>query len=306
MKNGVDRTRCPSCAIRTCASTLVISLAFAVFKVLVGWMAGSHAVTAAALYSLNDVLSASVVIVSLRLGGRPADADHPYGHGKIEFLAVAGVSVVLVVGVVFIIVHSLSAVGSGVEGPPHPIAISVAALSIGVNRFLASRTDCAARSVGSPVLHMGAEHLRADAVSSSVVLVGLVGTMLGIHALDPLVALYEVIDVVILSGKFLGRAVAGLMDSALPLRDVEAIRHACAGVEGVESVVDVRTRQGGTRSWADVSVALSGELPVEQAHAVAERVRAAVQEASGRTMDTHVRFTAERDAAPPEARDADA
>jgi divalent metal cation (Fe/Co/Zn/Cd) transporter len=85
--------------------TLAVSSGLGVLKIVVGIMAGSRALVASALYSINGVLSAIVVITSMRIARRSPDDSHPYGYGKAEFVAVGVVSVILAGAVVYIIVH---------------------------------------------------------------------------------------------------------------------------------------------------------------------------------------------------------
>ncbi len=291
-KNDTDR--CGGCGMRFSVMNLFVNLILGVIKGMVGFLSGSHALKASALYSINDVLSAIIVIVSLKVGGRPADKDHAYGHGKAEFVAIAMMSFVMVAGVFFIVYYSLTDIIRGLEGPPHFSALLVAALCVVVGELLARMGFCAARHTeGSVSLKSSAKHNRADAVSSLAVVVGVGGALLGLHWLDPIVAIFETIHISILSGEFFGKAVKGLMDSSLTNKELSRISRAGGKVPGVSRVVMLRSRKMGSVAYVDIIVEVPGDVAVGQADEVAQRVRTTTRKVLGRAVETHVRFCAE-------------
>jgi cation diffusion facilitator family transporter len=270
----------------------VINLALAIIKALIGVLAYSRALLASALYSVNDVLSAVIVMVSLRVARRPPDQDHAYGHGKAEFIAIGIVSTILAVAVIFVLFFSVSDILEGVNAPPHAIALLVAAVTLATNEFLARRGFCAAERLGSPVLRTSAEHNRADAVSSLATIVGVGGAWLGLHLLDPLVAIFETIHIIWLSGSLLGHSLRGLMDASLPLSQVERINAACTVLPGVEEVTNLRSRQAGPQAWVDMEILVKSGISVQEAHQVTREVRSTVQEILGKGATAQVRFRA--------------
>lgn len=287
---AIQPSRCMACGMRLSFVNLAANLALAALKALVGTMAGSRALVAAALYSINDVLSAFIVMVSLRASRRPPDEDHAYGHGKVEFVAIGVVSLVLAAGVFFILYFSLIDIVRGQVDAPHGVALIVAALALASNWLLSQRGFCAARYLDSPALHSAAEHNRADAISSLAVFVGVGSAYLGLHIMDRLVAVFEALHILWLGGTLFGRSLKGLMDTAVDPAEVARIRRACRRVEGVLGVEAVRTRLSGAEVLADVVVTVPATLTVEQAHAVTKRVRRAAIRALPRTVRAHVAF----------------
>ncbi len=293
----IDTDRCDGCGMRFSVLNLFANLVLAVIKGLVGFLSGSHALKASALYSINDVLSAIIVIVSLRVGKRPADEQHAYGHGKAEFVAIAMMSFVMVAGVFFVVFYSVVDIVRGLEGPPHVAALFVALLSLVAGELLARMGFCAARnSENSVALKSSAKHNRADAISSLAVAVGVGGALLGLHILDPIIAIFETIHISILSGEFFGKAIKGLMDSSLTAGELERISRATCQVPGVSRVALVRTRKMGAISYVDIVVDVPGDVIVQQADQVAQQVKATTCQALGRSVITHVRFQAEQSA----------
>ncbi len=282
--------RCFSCGKQFTWINLAVNLALAVLKFVIGLIATSRALIAGALYSINDVLSGVIVIISLRVAQRPPDQQHPYGYGKAEFIAIGIVSTVLAGAVIFILIFSVVDIIRGVDAPPHAIALLVAAATMATNEFLARRGFCVAHHLGSPVLRTSAEHNRADAISSLATIVGVSGALMGLHLLDPIVAIFETVHIVWLSGSLLGNSLSGLMDAGLPANEVNRIRSACSGVPGVLRVVTLRSRQAGPKSWVDAEVALPLGLTIKEAHQITEEVRRAIRRALGRAVEAQVKF----------------
>lgn len=287
----IDNDRCDGCGMRFSMLNLLVNLILGIIKGLVGFLSGSHALKASALYSINDVLSAIIVIVSLKVGKRDADHSHAYGHGKAEFVATAMMSFVMVGGVFFIVYHTLIELVRGVAGPPHVNALFVALLSLAVAELLARMGFCASRhSDGSVALKSSAKHNRADAVSSLAVAVGVSGALLGLHWLDPIVAIFEMIHISVLSGEFFGKAVKGLMDSSLTAVQRERIVQAGSEAPGVTRVALLRTRKMGATAYVDIVVDVPGDMRVGEADKVARQVRESARKALGGAVETHVRF----------------
>jgi cation diffusion facilitator family transporter len=167
-------------------------------------------------------------------------------------------------------------------------ALVTAAISL----FLARWESCAAHHLGSPVLHTSAEHNRADALSSSLTVVGVGGAMVGLRFLDPLVAVLETLDIMRLSGTLLGSTLRGLMDTALPPDELRAVEQAVTRVDGVQRLLKVRSRQAGPQTWLDLQVELSPSLSLEEAEHVSTAIRRVVQQRLGRPAETQVSFRA--------------
>jgi cation diffusion facilitator family transporter len=288
-RSAITRKACLRCGARFAWTNLAVACTMVTIKVGVGILAGSQALIASALYSVNDLLAAIAVLASLKLGSRPPDAEHPFGHGKIEFVAIGMVSIVLTASVLMAAYSAFDLV-EGTEGPPEAVALLVAILSIGVSILMSQKGHCAATRLGSPALHTSADHSHADAVASVAVAVGLTGALLGLHWLDRVVAIIETFDIMRLSGRLLGRAFRGLMDTALPRAQVEAVREACERVEGVLRVTALRTRRSGSETWVDLVVLVEDDRTVEQADAITQRVHEAVRATLGPTARPQVAY----------------
>jgi cation diffusion facilitator family transporter len=291
--SGEDRIKCHNCAMGFTRVSVGANLAMAGIKLAVGFLTGSRALIAASLYSINDAFSAIIAMVSLKLGRRPANETFAYGHGKVEFVAVAGMSFLLAAGVFLVMYESVGDLAKGVKGPPHVIAAGVAILAAMGNWLLAQRGFCGAKYLQSPTLHTSAEHNEADALSSLAVLVGVAGGAVGFHSLDRYIAIFETIHVLALSGALLGRSINGLMDHALSEPDTLKLRAACERTAGVIQVTGLKSRMVGGYTWVDVVLVVARDLSVKQADAICEEVREALRRAIAIDVKAHIRFKPE-------------
>jgi cation diffusion facilitator family transporter len=269
---------------------LAISSLMAAFKIVVGMLAASHALLASALYSINDILSSIAIAISLRLGQKRPDQRHPYGYGKAEYIAVAIVSLVIAMGVFFMFFFSVIDILTGVPGPPHFIAMALAALSLIVSWTMSRKAHHLANKLKSPAINTSAVHNHADAEGSLGALIGIGGAILGFHVLDRIIAVLETLHLIVLSGTLLAKSVKGLMDVAIPEEDLDLVHDACRRVDGVSEVQYIRSRRAGSQTWLDIAVVVASELCVADAHHIRRRIQGAVRGVLGPTVTAQVRF----------------
>jgi cation diffusion facilitator family transporter len=281
-------------ALRLAGLTLAVDAIMALFKVSVGVLTGSQALVVNSLYSINDVLSSIAVTVSLRVGQKRPSTDYQYGYGRAEFIAVAMVSLAITLGVLLLFVFSTTDILKGVVAPPHYIAALLAAVSLVVSWVIAHKNHHVAEQLRSPALATSAEHHHADYHGSLLTLVGIAGSaLLGFHVLDRIIATFEELHLIALSGTLLARAVNGLMDRGLPEEDRLMVERACGDVAGVSAVKSVRSRQLGSLTWVDVAVAVAPRMTIAEASLIRNNVTNAVRGVVGSgQLITQVRFQA--------------
>ena len=154
---------------------LVTNTVLMIMKGFVGLVAGSQALVADAMYSAKDVITSLVVIIGMAVSDKPLDRDHPFGHGKIEFVLSLFVSVVFLGVTVWVLVHAVATLlDFSVHRMPHLIALWGALVSVGVNVFMYYYSRCVAIETNSPMVRTLAHHHHADATSSVAVAGGLV------------------------------------------------------------------------------------------------------------------------------------
>ncbi|MBI1317263.1 cation diffusion facilitator family transporter [bacterium] len=231
----------------------------------------SDALLADAVESFNDVLGSLLMLAGLRYALRPADDDHPYGHGRAEPLLTFAAVLLLLISAGWMTWHSVEQL----QKPPVPPAVWTLWVLGGVvlvKQFIFRRLERQARQSESSLLSAEAWHHRSDAISSGIAFVGIVlGVVLGPRwaAADDWAAL--------LASGFIGfnawvlfrRAFGEVMDEQVHGDQVERIRALAMKVEGVRGTEKCRVRKTGMVYWADLHLWVDGQLTVEEGHRIA-------------------------------------
>jgi len=252
----------------------VVDLVLGVAKIIVGVMASSQALIADGIHSLSDLATDFLVLFAAKHAHRQADDEHPYGHGRIETVAtvVLGVSLVAVaIGICYDAVRRLMAP----ELLLHPgwLALLVAVISVLSKELIYQYTAAAARRLRSKMLHANAWHSRSDAISSVIVVIGVIATMLGYPSFDALAAVAVALMVAKIGWDLLWQSLQELIDTALDPERVEAIRETIMAVDGVRTCHMLRTRHSGSDALVDVHILVDPALSVSEGHQIGEAVR---------------------------------
>ncbi len=285
-------TDCQGCHSRVGWIGLVASVLIGAFTIVVGVLTSSKALIAASLCSGIDVATALTVLLGLKLSGKPIDLKHPYGHGKVEFIAVGGISVLLVVSALILFFHSAKSIYHGEPGPQKLVTLAAALVAALANEIKFRYARCVGTQLQSPAIMSHAEHARVDAVSSAAVGVGVVCARVGLHFVDPLIAIFEIGHILRASLKMLANSIRSLMDVSIPLDKVGRIRETTTAVEGVEEVTNLFARQLGQHIWIELSIAVDPEITVFEGRAVADNVRKMLLETVQNIGSVQVQFLA--------------
>jgi len=242
-------------------------------KLSIGFLSGSKALVADSLYSIKDIASSVVILISLKISQKDLDAEHPYGHGKVEFIASMVISVFLIFASLYFMVGAIDDIMNNPhEQPPHMIAIVAAVISVMANIYFYKFTRCVAFQSNSPLIKTVSMHNEADALSSTLVVIALCGTHFGLLLLDPIVAVLETLHLAIISMIVLKNAYGGLMDKSMPEDTNNLIKKVAKRVTGVKTIKVLRTRQLGQHIWIEITVGVDPELSIDIARSVAEIV----------------------------------
>ena len=269
------------------ANSVLAALALTGMKLVVGLITGSLGILAEAAHSGLDLVAAFITFLAVRVSDRPADEDHPYGHGKIENFSALVETFLLLVTCAWIIYEAVSRIFfRHVEIRPNVWAFLVVIVSIVVDVSRSRMLYRAARKHQSQALEADALHFSTDVWSSAVVFGGLGVVWLGQHVLprhapvlqkaDAVAALGVAFIVLFVSFKLGKRTVDVLLDRApdgLPGKIVEA----AAKVDGVIRTGQVRVRRSGARVFVDMNVEVDRNLSFERTHAIAEAVEGRIQ-----------------------------
>ncbi len=261
------------------AGVLIMALKLGIFA-----LTQSTAVLSDALESIINIVAACFMIYSVWLANRPADEDHPYGHGKIEFMTLGLEGWLILTAGVVIGWVAIRRLIWPMELPSLDLGIFLLA---GVNLLsgaLAGYVYWAGRRYQSPSLHADGKHLWTDSFSTLGVFLGLIAIRLtGWHWLDPLVAILISAVILYTSWHLLWQSIHGLMDRSDP-RDQAAItaildQEVAAG--HIRGYHKVRHRHAGSFHWVDMHLQVDPSLTVQQSHDLASRIEHQVEEKLG-------------------------
>ena len=271
----------------------IVNMLLLIFKFVAGIVGNSAAMVADAVHSLSDFVTDIVVILFVRLSGRPADEDHGYGHGKFETLATLFVSLVLFGVAVMLFVGGVKDIVAVARGrqlaEPTMVALIAAVISIIAKELLYHYTVKCGEKLNSQVVVANAWHHRSDAFSSIGVLAGVGGAMFfgGSWAvLDLIAATIVSLFIVKVAYSLLKPSLEELLERSLP-KDVEQrIEQIILSVDGVSSPHHLRTRRIGSAYAIEVHIRMDGNLTLTQAHAVTTAVERLLKQEFGDS--THV------------------
>ena len=260
--------------------SMATNIALSIFKVLAGFLAHSGAMVSDGIHSVSDVFSTVVVMVGYRLAGKESDENHQYGHERIECVAAILLSMILcVTGFAIGLAGFRKIIGQesiSLEAPGL-LALAAAILSILVKEAMYWYTRGAAKKVNSAALMADAWHHRSDSLSSIGSMAGIIGARLGYPVCDPIASVIICVFIVKAAYEIFKDAVDKMMDTACDAETLENMRRVITAQEGVLGIDRLQTRLFGARIYVDVEIAADGELPLREAHVIAERVHNAIE-----------------------------
>jgi cation diffusion facilitator family transporter len=276
---GPDAQKPPPKA-RAASVSIASNTILIVLKLAAGAITGSIAIITEAVHSSVDLVASVIAWVSVRKADEPADADHPYGHEKVENVAagIEGMLILLGAGIIiFESVHRLVDVA-----PVESVGVGIAVIgfsavaNLGVSAYLYRQ----ARATDSPALQGDAAHLRTDAATSLGVLLALVLVKTtGIEEFDPITALLVAAAIVVAGIRILSRSSRVLMDEALPDDELEAVRSAIMdfGAPEVVGFHKLRARRAGSSRYIDLHVQFTDGTTLRRAHDLSHDLEGAIR-----------------------------
>ncbi len=274
----------------------VVDLLLGVAKIVIGIPAHSQALIADGVHSLSDLGTDLLVLYAAKHSHRAADAEHPYGHGRIETVATVALGMALTavaMGITFDAVRRM--LDPQLLLRPEMPALIVALISILSKEAIYHYTANAARRLRSRMLRANAWHSRSDAISSVVVVIGVGGAMAGMPYLDAVAAVAVALMIAKIGWDLLWKSVQELIDTALESEQVEAIRESILTVPGVRELHMLRTRRSGSDALVDVHILVDSTLSVSEGHQIGESVRARLLQEIDEVSDVTVHIDPEDD-----------
>jgi cation diffusion facilitator family transporter len=230
------------------------------------------------VHSFLDLVSAALSFFTVREAGKPADHDHPFGHGKIETLSSLFESLLLVVAAVLIVLEGVDHLQHP-ELVRHPFwAIAVMVFSIIVSYVVFRHNASAAKEAESSALHVNALHFFSDVIASLGVLLGLILLQVtGWLLIDPILAFIVAGYILVISAKQVRVALLELSDIQLPDHEIQSIQKLMDGFRGkMIEVHDLRTRKSGATRHIDFHLVLCGQMTVEASHSLCDEIESQI------------------------------
>jgi cation diffusion facilitator family transporter len=273
----VDSRRKSRAASLSVASNCGLILA----KLVAGLVTGSVAILSDAIQSTIDLIASVITLVSVRKAAAPADADHRYGHEKVEDLSAAVEAMLLLVGALVIAVQAVRRLVDGGTIGELGVGIAVVAAAAVVNMTVATHLGRVAQQTGSMALEADGAHLRTDAVVSVGVLIALVlSGLTGAAWIDPVVGLLVAAVIAVTGIRILIGSGRRLVDESLPAEEMVIVRTVVESFvhDAVAGFHDLRARHSGASHQVDLHLQFRAGTSLEDAHAISHQLRDAVVE----------------------------
>ena len=267
-------------------SSVVAAVGLTTFKVIVGLLTNSLGILAEAAHSGLDLVAAAMTFFAVRVADKPADREHPFGHGKVESISALFETLLLLATSAWIIyeaTHRLMVPQTHVEISLW--SFLVMGTSIVVDSTRSRMLMEAAKKHNSQALEADALHFSTDIWSSSVVILGLIGvlaarsfpSLVWLEKADAVAALVVAVIVIFVSGELGFRSIQALLDAAPKSGEREKIIETVTALKEVHDTHAVRIRPSGAGWFVDLHVTMNGNLSLKESHAVTEKIETIVR-----------------------------
>ncbi|WP_320040497.1 cation diffusion facilitator family transporter [uncultured Desulfobacter sp.] len=260
----------------------------AILKGWAGIVSNSSAMVADAVHSASDIFASVFVYISLKIAQKPADKEHPYGHGRAEVISTLVVVGMLAAAGVEIIRTAITTIRHGSLHAPGDLAVYVAILSVLVNELMYQFTYRAGVKTNSPSTIANAMDNRSDAFSSIAALIGIVGAKLKYPVLDPIAGIVVALFIFKMSYDIAMDAVGQIMDESVGEKKIQEVTTLALTVNGVRNVHGIRVRQSGAAFLVDLDIVVDPKITVQMAHDIGESVREMIRVQMDKVSDVRV------------------
>ena len=268
-------------------SVLVNSILF-ILKLLIGIMVGAVSVIADAVHTLSDVVSSIVVIWGFKQAEKPADVEHPYGHGRAEYIATLIIAILLCVAGIEFIKASIDRI----QNPEQMVAewwmILILMVTIILKEITARYAEFLSSKIASGVLHADAWHHRIDAISSILVVAAMIAGKYGYPVVDGWAGLGVALFLIFTGFEIAKDAVDDLIGKPPTMEDVENIRNIVMNINGVLGAHDITIHSYGHDKFVSVHVEIDADKSTAEAHDISEEVEHKLHDALGVEPTIHM------------------
>ncbi len=262
-------------AFRVSAVSIVVNLVLSVAKLAAGIVGQSGAMISDAVHSASDVFSTFVVIIGVKLAGKKADEEHPYGHERMECVAAIILAMLLAavgLGIGAAGVRKITSGSTEELTVPGMSALIMAVLSVAVKEWMFWYTRIAAKKINSGALMADAWHHRSDALSSVGSFVGILFARMGLPVMDAVASVIISLCIVKAAYDIFKDGFDKMIDRSCDRTTRDKIHEAVLEVPGVLGIDDLKTRLFGNKIYVDVEICVEREMSLGAAHEIAEQV----------------------------------
>ena len=259
--------------------SLIVIVTLVALKLVAAVITGGISIIAQVVDSLLDVIAITVTLFAVRAAAKPADKEHPFGHGKVENIAGVGQAALIFTAGGLIIFTAVRRIITGATLELTEVGIGVMAASIVASIFLSRRLYRVARATDSIALEANARNIATDVYSASAVMGGLIAIRLtGLNILDPIIALGVSALIIKAAYGVLKKSFGPLIDTRLPQAEEDAIE-SCIVEQGYQLVDfhDLRTRKSGAQRYVELHLTVPKDVSVEEAHQVCNRLEQCIK-----------------------------
>jgi cation diffusion facilitator family transporter len=258
---------------RGAANLLIgVVIGLILLKIIAGWISGSISVFAQAADSFLDLFAGLVTFFAVRIATKPADEEHPFGHGKVEDMAGMVQGVLLFIAAGLIIYSSVQRIINKTPIELAEAGMVAMVVSMVASVLLSRHLLKVSRATGSVVLEANARNITGDIYSTAAVLVGLLVVRLtGLSILDPIIAIGIAIYIAKIAYDAINKPLLGLVDASLPHSE-QAVIKSCLAEQGNQIVGfhELRTRRSGNQRYIDLHLVMAKGISLERAHQVCD------------------------------------
>lgn len=242
-------------------------------KLVVGLLYHSQGMIADGFNSFGDVLASVITLVGSRVAGKPADADHPYGHGKAEYLASAAIGLLIFSVGLLTAKNSVASIIAREGFVYSPLLPAVAAATILVKGALFFITSRMGKKFNSLIILANSEDHRNDMFVSAGMLLGICGGLAGVVWLDGAVGVLISLWLVYTGVKLIRASMSVLMDTMIDPKVVEHLREHILSIPEVSHIDSIRSKPVGARYILIVKISVPGQMTVLESHRIAGIIR---------------------------------
>lgn len=256
--------------------SITSNVILSVLKIIIGILSGSLSIISEAIHSLSDLFASMLTFFSVIKSSKPADSDHPYGHGKYEDMAGFIEGILIILASLFIIYEATRKIVHGSDFDSESfMGIAVMALAVVLNIIVSSLLFKVAKESNSISLYADGEHLRTDVYSSFGVLIGLILIKITGHVTLDLVVAILVAGIIFRAGYNISKkAGSNLLDHALPLEDTDEIKQIIKNYSEYVKLKrnGLKARQVGPAKDIDLILQFDGETSICECHKICDEI----------------------------------